>query len=214
LDKNSGAVKLIWATPKGDELLAYMARVSNPNNQDNPSIEGLLKYMLRKKHWSPFDMVDACVEINTTRDIGRQILRHWTARYQEFSQRYAAVDDSWFTFREARLQDAKNRQNSIEIEDCELQAEWTNRQSVVLEEAKKAYKWALEAGIAKEVARCVLPEGMTLSRMYMKASLRTWIHYLQVRTDMDTQKEHRLIAEEIKGVLTTEFPVTMGAAFS
>lgn len=202
------AVKLIWSTPKGDELVAYMARVSNPENQDNTATAGkLLKYLISNKHWSPLDMVDMCVEITTTRDIARQILRHRSFYFQEFSQRYAdATKDLGFRVREARLQDKKNRQNSIVVDNQELQNEWYDVQKKAINTAKEAYDWAIEKGIAKEQARAVLPEGNTLSRMYMKGTLRSWLHYVALRTDVATQKEHREIAEQCKQLLITSFP--------
>lgn len=202
------AVNLIWATPKGDELVAYMARVSNPSNQNNTATAPkLVKYLVDNKHWSPLDMVDMCVEITTTRDIARQILRHRSFYFQEFSQRYAdPTEDLGFRLRDARLQDKKNRQNSIETSDYEMKVEWITQQQEVVAQSSKAYKWAIENGVAKEQARAVLPEGLTLSRMYMKGTLRNWIHYVDVRTDKSTQKEHRLIAEECKKHMFQCFP--------
>lgn len=198
-------VKLVWATPNGEELVAYMARVSNPGNQDNPETAGkLLQYLARNKHWSPFEMVNACVEIETTRDIARQILRHRSFSFQEFSQRYAEVN--MFDTREARLQDTKNRQNSIPVQDRELEAMWQEKQKQIIYETSEAYKWALANGIAKEQARSVLPEGNTMSRMYMNGNLRSWLHYLQVRLDPSTQKEHREVAEQVKVALMQQFP--------
>lgn len=202
------AVNLVWATPKGDELVAYMARVSNPSNQNNTATAPkLVKYLVDNKHWSPLDMVDMCVEITTTRDIARQILRHRSFYFQEFSQRYAdPTEDLGFRLRDARLQDKKNRQNSIETSDYDLKVEWIEHQQAVVAQSSKAYKWAIENGVAKEQARAVLPEGLTLSRMYMKGTLRNWIHYVDVRTDVSTQKEHRLIAEECKKHMFECFP--------
>jgi len=198
-------VKLVWATPNGEDLVAYMARVSNPANQDNKeSAPKLLQYLARNKHWSPFEMVNACVEIETTRDIARQILRHRSFSFQEFSQRYAEVN--MFETREARLQDAKNRQNSLPVQDRELEAMWREQQGFVTQAAINAYQWALTNGIAKEQARAVLPEGNTMSRMYMNGNLRSWLHYLQVRLDPSTQKEHREVAEQIKNALLPQFP--------
>ncbi len=185
-------VKLVWATPNGEDLVAYMARVSNPGNQDNKeSAPKLLQYLARNKHWSPFEMVNACVEIETTRDIARQILRHRSFSFQEFSQ---------------RLQDVKNRQNSIPVQDRELEDIWQNKQKRLIREASEAYQWALSNGIAKEQARAVLPEGNTMSRMYMNGNLRSWLHYLQVRLDPSTQKEHRVVAEQVKNALLPQFP--------
>ena len=205
----------IWTDAPGDpqklsvdEFIAYVARVSNPSNQNNSlTASKLLKYLAKHKHWSPFEMVDVVMEINTTRDIGRQILRHRSFRFQEFSQRYAdPTKDMGFVTREARLQDTKNRQNSIETEDDELQRQWKHRQESFTYSATDLYKWAIEHGIAKEQARAVLPEGLILSRMYMAGSLRSWIHYCQVRTDASTQKEHREIAMQAWDQITDAFP--------
>jgi|TARA_B110000977_G_C10954685_1_gene446083 thymidylate synthase (FAD) len=188
-----------------EELIAYCARVSSPDNQDNKNTaDKLLKYCIRNSHWSIFEMVDATIEIVCTRDIGRQILRHRSFSFQEFSQRYAEAID--FVRGEARLQDTKNRQNSIEIVDKELRDLWEEMQTDVLILAKKHYKHALNMGIAKEVARKILPEGLTKSRMYMKGSLRSWLHYCDLRRGNGTQKEHRLIADSCWGILSKEFP--------
>ena len=191
-----------------DEFIAYVARVSNPGNQMNSeSAPKLLRYLVKHKHWSPFELVDVVMEINTTRDIGRQILRHRSFSFQEFSQRYAdPTKDMGFVMREARLQDTKNRQNSIKTDDESIQNEWEDYQATVLDEARIAYVWAIQNGIAKEQARAVLPEGLTMSRMYMKGSLRSWIHYCQVRTDVSTQKEHRDIALDAWYQITEVFP--------
>jgi thymidylate synthase (FAD) len=186
-----------------------MARVSNPDNQDNPEYSKLIGYLMKHKHWSPFEMVNACLEITTTRDIARQILRHRSFSFQEFSQRYAVADG--YEYAEARLQDNKNRQNSIEVEDRELQRYWNELQIDVLVQAKRSYEAALKAGIAKEVARKVLPEGITTSKMYMNGTLRSWLHYISVRTDPSTQKEHRVVAEQCKELLAKEFPKVMEA---
>jgi thymidylate synthase (FAD) len=188
-----------------EDLIAYCARVSNPANQDNPDSERLLKYLVKNKHWSPFEMVHVVMEINTTRDIARQILRHRSFSFQEFSQRYAAVTEM-HPPREARLQDTKNRQNSIEMDDEELQGLWDDIQLNLLLDAEEAYKWAIENGIAKEVARCVLPEGLTMSRLYMSGTLRSWIHYCELRMGNGTQKEHRLIAEQCWEQIVKKFP--------
>lgn len=188
-----------------EELIAYCARVSSPDNQNNKSTaDKLLKYCIRNSHWSIFEMVDATIEIVCTRDIGRQILRHRSFSFQEFSQRYAEALD--FTRGEVRLQDSKNRQNSIETVDKELRDWWEERQTDVLILAKKHYKQALNMGIAKEVARKILPEGLTKSRMYMKGSLRSWLHYCELRRGNGTQKEHRLIADSCWKILSQEFP--------
>ena len=189
------------------ELIAYAARVSNPDNQSNKdTVDRLLKYLIKHQHWSPFEMVSACLEITTTRDIARQILRHRSFSFQEFSQRYADPTKSLKRItREARLQDTKNRQNSIDVEDDELQNQWTIQQDTVWLAAFKAYKWATEMGIAKEQARAVLPEGLTKSRLYMNGTLRSWIHFIELRSDNGTQKEHRLIALECAKVISEIF---------
>lgn len=178
----------------GEELVAYCARVSNPGNQANhETAPRLLNYLTRNHHWSPFEMAHAVIEITTTRDIARQILRHRSFSFQEFSQRYAEVDAEPI-MRETRLQDTKNRQNSIETYDIELNAKWQQLQTNVAKLTQQSYQWAIDAGIAKEVARSVLPEGMTPSRLYMAGSVRSWIHYIQLRAGNGTQKEHREIA--------------------
>ena len=199
-------VKKVWSTPDGERLIAYMARVSNPANQaiDAPH-EKLISYLMRNKHWSPFEMVHACLEIETTRDIARQILRHRSFSFQEFSQRYAVADG--YEFSEARAQDDKNRQNSLPIEDTNQQEWWRQMQDRVLKECRFVYERALEHGIAKEVARKLLPEGLTTSRMYMAGSIRSWLHYIDVRTDPSTQKEHREVAEQCRLVLQSDFPL-------
>ena len=191
-----------------EELISYCARVSNPSNQLNTDTSSkLLAYLVREKHWSPFEMVNLVIEIRTTRDIGRQILRHRSFSFQEFSQRYAAVDPSLFVKRESRLQDHKNRQNSIETQDDALQVAWNDYQDHVADAAVKAYEWAIENGIAKEQARAVLPEGITPSVMYMNGTLRSWLHYCSLRMGNGTQKEHRLIADDIyHNIICQEFP--------
>ena len=199
--------------PHGDnleELVAYCARVSNPSNQNNTTTsKKLLRYLSREKHWSPFEMVSACLEIETTRDIARQILRHRSFSFQEFSQRYAdPVEDLDFSnLRDARLQDTKNRQNSIDTNDPDLKLEWLKKQSEVVSAAKNSYKWAIENGIAKEQARSVLPEGMTGSRLYMNGTLRSWMHYIELRSGNGTQKEHQEVALECGKVLSEIFPI-------
>ena len=199
-------VPVIDGLNSAEDLIAYAARVSNPGNQLNTGTSSkLLAYCMKKKHWSIFEQVDLTFEIRTTRDIGRQILRHKSFSFQEFSQRYAVVKTSDFELREARLQDAKNRQASLETDDQELADGWKIWQEKVVQTASNAYEWAIDAGIAKEQARVVLPEGMTQSVMYMKGNLRNFIHYVEVRSGDDTQKEHRLIALEIKELLKTEF---------
>ena len=179
-----------------DDFIAYVARVSNPSNQNNTDTsERLLKYLVKNKHWSPFELAHVVMEIETTRDIARQILRHRSFTFQEFSQRYAdPTKDLGFVHREARLQDTKNRQNSIETDDESTKELWEEMQDRITREVKYAYEWAINTGIAKEQARAVLPEGLTVSRMYMSGSLRSWIHYCQLRCANGTQKEHREIA--------------------
>jgi len=192
------------------ELVAYCARVSNPSNQANKdTAEKLIKYLIKNKHWSPLEMVHLTLEIETTRDIARQMLRHRSFSFQEFSQRYAdPTKDLDFVLREARLQDTKNRQNSIETDNLQLQSFWEQRQKRVIEEAKNAYEWAIANGIAKEQARAVLPEGLTVSRLYMAGSLRSWIHYIQLRSENGTQKEHINIAKACAEVIATVFPLS------
>ena len=207
-------VKLIWSTPDADKLIGYCARVSNPANQDNENVSGLLSYCARNSHWSVFEMASACVEIETTRDIGRQILRHRSFSFQEFSGRYASYDAlDQAPLRECRLQDVKNRQNSFECDDADLSAWWSSAQTRMSDEAKFLYQAALNRGIAKEQARALLPEGLTPSRMYMAGTLRSWVTYLQTRLDPSTQKEHRLIAEQVLNVLREVAPVTIGSFF-
>jgi thymidylate synthase (FAD) len=201
-------VKLIWSTPDAENLIAYMARVSNPENQDNPDYERLLRYLMKHQHWSPFEMVNVCMEIETTRDIARQILRHRSFSFQEFSQRYAKVD-LWSLPNPVRLQDEKNRQNSIEVDDPELQQWWEDEQVKVVRQANQTYNEALSKGVAKEVARKVLPEGLVLSKMYMNGTLRSWIHYVQLRCGPETQKEHREVAEQCKTILQEIYPTVM-----
>lgn len=184
-----------------NDLVAYCARVSNPENQWNTKTsEKLLNYLKQHQHWSPFEMVSICMEIETTRDIARQILRHRSFSFQEFSQRYAVSED--FIVREARLQDTKNRQNSIECEDEYIIDRWENEQLAVIEKAKAAYQWALDNGIAKEQARAVLPEGLTMTRMYMNGTLRSWLHYIDLRSENGTQKEHMEIAKACAEVIS------------
>ena len=191
------------------ELIAYCARVSNPANQLNTETsEKLIRYLIRHQHWSPLEMVSACVEIETTRDIARQILRHRSFSFQEFSQRYAdPTEDLAFVLREARLQDPKNRQNSIETNDTALQANWDTQQDYVLHAAQKAYRWAIDHGIAKEQARAVLPEGLTVSRLYMNGTLRSWIHFIELRSANGTQLEHQLVAQACAEVIAEVFPM-------
>ena len=203
------------------DLVAYCARVSNPSNQNNKETsEKLVKYLIKHKHWSPLEMVSACIEIETTRDIARQILRHRSFSFQEFSQRYAdPTQDLNFVYREARLQDPKNRQNSIPLntedmgkggnktQEERLMEQWFDQQRKVIDAAKEAYNWAISNGIAKEQARAVLPEGNTLSRMYVNGTLRSWIHFIELRSGNGTQLEHMLIAREIACVISEIFPL-------
>jgi thymidylate synthase (FAD) len=189
------------------ELVAYCARVSNPTNQINiDTSEKLIRYLIKHAHWSPLEMVSACLEIETTRDIARQILRHRSFSFQEFSQRYA-VADLGFEYKEARLQDTRNRQNSVKVEDPVLQAEWERRQRNLANDAADVYKWALDNDIAKEQARAVLPEGMTVSRLYMQGTLRSWVHYIELRSGNGTQLEHQLIARSCSQTLEPIFPM-------
>jgi len=195
------------------EQVAYTARVSNPANQNNSETsEKLVRYLIRNQHWSPLEMVSICLEIQTTRDIARQILRHRSFSFQEFSQRYARGDELGFELREARLQDTKNRQNSIDFNlnnDKEriIAYQWENLQNNVLDKVQNIYDWAIENGIAKEQARAILPEGMTVSRMYMNGTLRSWVHYIQLRTEKGTQKEHREVALACAKVIEQIFPM-------
>lgn len=189
-----------------ESFIAYVARVSNPANQNNvETSERLLKYLVKNKHWSPFEMVHVVMEINTTRDIARQILRHRSFSFQEFSQRYAEVTEMSEP-REVRLQDHKNRQNSIETDNEKLTEVWEAYQRNVIRYARSTYDWAIENGIAKEVARSILPEGLTMSRMYMSGSLRSWIHYCELRMGNGTQKEHREIATQCWNIIVEQFP--------
>jgi thymidylate synthase (FAD) len=189
------------------ELVAYCARVSNPANQTNTDTsEKLIRYLIKHRHWSPLEMVSACLEIETTRDIARQILRHRSFSFQEFSQRYA-VADLGVEFKETRLQDTKNRQNSIEIDDAALSSAWRLKQQRVVETVQEVYDWALRNGIAKEQARAVLPEGITTSRLYMQGTLRSWLHYIELRSGPETQKEHREVAEACAVALESIFPM-------
>jgi thymidylate synthase (FAD) len=191
------------------ELVAFCARVSNPSNQFNTDTsEKLIKYLIKHQHWSPLEMVSACLEIETTRDIARQILRHRSFSFQEFSQRYAdPTKDLSFVLREARLQDTKNRQNSVETDNPALQAFWETQQNRVLDAAKGAYEWAIQNGIAKEQARAVLPEGLTVSRLYMNGTLRSWIHFIELRSANGTQKEHQEVARQCAKVIAEVFPL-------
>ena len=206
-------VKLQWATPDIDKQIMYMARVSNPANQNSENSR-LLHYCMEHGHVSPFEMASVCLEIDTTRDIGRQILRHRSFSFQEFSQRYAdATQLGEFARRECRMQDKTNRQSSLECDDVETAAWWAHAQFEQVQESLDLYQRALEKGIAKEQARALLPEGLTPSRLYMTGSIRSWITYLQVRLEAGTQKEHRLIAEQALVVLRDVAPVTVNAFF-
>ena len=201
------ALEPLAPEPSLQDLVAYCARVSNPANQNNTETnEKLIKYLIKNQHWSPLEMVSICLEIETTRDIARQILRHRSFSFQEFSQRYA-VADLGMEIRDARLQDTKNRQNSIDTDNDTLRDEWTTKQQNIAREVESVYKWALTNGIAKEQARAVLPEGMTVSRMYMNGTLRSWVHYIQLRSGNGTQKEHREVAQACAKVIQTIFPM-------
>ena len=192
------------------DLIAFCARVSNPSAQINSETsEKLIKYLIKHQHWSPLEMVNAVLEINTTRDIAHQIVRHRSFSFQEFSQRYANPQDMQeaFTYREPRLQDTKNRQNSIEVQDTQLEMDWGHWQKKVIETSKQAYDWAIREGIAKEQARVVLPEGLTKTRLYMNGTLRSWVHYIELRGENGTQKEHMEIAHECAKVISEVFPL-------
>lgn len=189
------------------DLVAFCARVSNPNNQqNNENNEKLITYLSKNQHWSPFEMANICLEIETTRDIARQILRHRSFSFQEFSQRYAVVNAEFET-REARMQDLKNRQNSLETNNPELEEEWVKKQEDVILASQDAYKWAINHGIAKEQARAVLPEGNTMSRLYVNGTLRSWIHYIQLRSGNGTQKEHQEVALACAEAISSVFPM-------
>ena len=205
-------VKLISYTQSSEhasmqDLIAYCARVSNPSNQLNTETnEKLIRYLIKNNHWSPLEMVNICLEINTTRDIARQLLRHRSFSFQEFSQRYA-VADLGMEIREPRLQDTKNRQNSIETDNSDLKQKWEDKQLEVQKLSEDVYNWAINVGIAKEQARVILPEGMTKSRLYMNGSLRSWVHYIELRSGNGTQKEHREIAIECANAISVIFPM-------
>lgn len=206
--------KLIWVTPDADKHIGYVARVSNPDNQNNPDVAKLLKYCAKNAHWSVFEHASACVEVTTSRDIGRQIIRHRSFSFSEFSQRYADVSSlGEFAIRECRTQDLKNRQNSIVSDDSDLNVWWTAAQKRMTDEAQFLYGEALKRGVAKEQARALLPEGLTPSRLYMTGTLRSFITYCQVRMDPSTQSEHRDVAQSVLSVLRDVAPVTMSAFF-
>jgi thymidylate synthase (FAD) len=204
--ESDGDIELLGSA---QDLVAYCARVSNPSNQANTETsEKLIKYLIKHKHWSPLEMVSACLEVTTTRDIARQLLRHRSFSFQEFSQRYAdPTEDLSFVLRDARLQDTKNRQNSIETDDKMLQIEWERAQKRVIFTARKEYEWAIKNGIAKEQARAVLPEGNTVSRLYVNGTLRSWVHYIELRSSHGTQKEHIEVAEACAEVISKIFPI-------
>lgn len=204
-------VELVWVTPEAEKLIGCMARVSNPANQDNhESAPKLIKYLIKNKHWSPMEMVNVCVEIETTRDIARQILRHRSFSFQEFSQRYA-VSEGFIQTSQARMQDEKNRQNSLYTDDISIQNWFEGAQRRLVDEAKFLYTAALDKGIAKECARVFLPEGLTMSRMYMNGTLRSWLHYVDIRCDVATQLEHRDVALQCAKILEEHFPNVMEA---
>jgi thymidylate synthase (FAD) len=204
--------KLVWITPDAENTIGYIARVSNPANQDNPDVEGLLRYCIRNRHWSPFEMASMCLEINTTRDIARQILRHRSFHFQEFSQRYADASLlGEMVERECRMQDEKNRQNSLPATSQLLRAAWSESQKEIWEKAKRAYGMALQSGIAKEQARALLPEGLTPSRLYMAGTIRDWLHYCDVRCANGTQAEHMTVANEALEILREQVPVVAEA---
>ena len=191
------------------DLIAYCARVSNPSNQVNSkTTTKLLDYLIKHQHWSPFEMASACIEVETTRDIARQLIRHRSFSFQEFSQRYADIRafNNSFVIREARLQDDKNRQNSITNENKKLSMEWEAKQNKVIKEAKAAYEWAIENGIAKEQARVVLPEGNTVSKLYVNGTIRSWIHYIELRSSNGTQKEHMEVAKAVATAISKIYP--------
>lgn len=201
--------RLVWTTPDGDNLIAYMARVSNPSNENNKeTAPSLVKYLIKNKHWSPFEMVNACVQIETTRDMGRELLRHRSFSFQEFSQRYANPLESMdMVARSARMQHPTNRQSSLPCEDTELFNWWADTQSAIEYYTLEAYTEALKRGLAKEVARSVLPEGMTPTKLYMNGTLRSWIHFWDVRLDEAAQLEVRLLAKETKILILEKFPI-------
>ena len=205
-DESADRDKLVLST---QDLIAYCARVSNPSNQNNKAtVNKLLNYLIKHKHWSPFEMVSACLEIHTTRDIARQILRHRSFSFQEFSQRYAnPVEELEFVTREARMQDDKNRQNSIETDDWDIENEWHKEQRKIIKVCEKVYKNAIKKGIAKEVARAVLPEGLTKSRMCVNGTIRSWIHFIELRSANGTQKECMEVARECAKAITKIFPM-------
>jgi thymidylate synthase (FAD) len=202
-------VSLVWATPDAERLIAMMARVSNPENQTSTEYEKLIRYLIKHKHWSPFEMVNVCMSIETTRDIARQILRHRSFTFQEFSQRYAIPTE--FEFVDARMQDKTNRQNSIPCTDYGMISVWNEKQRAVIDFAGAVYDWGNKMGLAKEVTRKVLPEGLTVSRMYVNGTLRSWLHYCEIRCSEETQLEHREIAKQCRDNLKLLVPTVMEA---
>lgn len=202
------SASVVWVTPDAEKLLGYIARVSNPKASPDDDAEKLIRYLIRHKHWSPFEMVSACVEVNTTRTIARQLLRHRSFSFQEFSQRYAEVADTP-VFTAPRLQDAANRQNSIPTDDPEIAKDWYTAQYVAWGYAHTAYKNALNSGVAKELARSLLPEGMSPSKLYVSGTLRSWLHYLDVRSGKGTQLEHIELANDIRNALLPHFPTVL-----
>ena len=202
-------VTLVWATPDAERLIAMMARVSNPENQTSTEYEKLIRYLIKHKHWSPFEMVNVCMSIETTRDIARQILRHRSFTFQEFSQRYAIPTE--FEYVDARMQDKNNRQNSIPCTDYGMISVWNEKQRAVIDFAGQVYDWGNKMGLAKEVTRKVLPEGLTVSRMYVNGTLRSWLHYCEIRCSEETQLEHREIAKQCRDNLKLLVPTVMEA---
>jgi len=202
-------VTLVWATPDAERLIAMMARVSNPENQTSTEYEKLIRYLIKHKHWSPFEMVNVCMSIETTRDIARQILRHRSFTFQEFSQRYAIPTE--FEYVDARMQDKTNRQNSIPCTDYGMISVWNEKQRAVIDFAGQVYDWGNKMGLAKEVTRKVLPEGLTVSRMYVNGTLRSWLHYCEIRCSEETQLEHREIAKQCRDNLKLLVPTVMEA---
>ena len=202
-------VTLVWATPDAERLIAMMARVSNPENQTSTEYEKLIRYLIKHKHWSPFEMVNVCMSIETTRDIARQILRHRSFTFQEFSQRYAIPTE--FEYVDARMQDKNNRQNSIPCTDFGMISVWNEKQRAVIDFAGQVYDWGNKMGLAKEVTRKVLPEGLTVSRMYVNGTLRSWLHYCEIRCSEETQLEHREIAKQCRDNLKLLVPTVMEA---
>jgi thymidylate synthase (FAD) len=210
---SSHSAKLVWITPEAEKIIAMLARVSAPENQANhETAPRLIGYLIRNKHWSPFEMASMCVEINTTRDIARQLLRHRSMFFQEFSQRYSDVSKlEQAPLRDARMQDPKNRQNSIPSDDDSLRLWWLREQSAIRSRALDGYNEAINRGVAKEVARAVLPEGLTTSRLYVSGTIRSWLHLVEVRADHGTQRETQAIARQVKDILTEHCPAVMEA---